>query len=183
MPALYASPKGRSSYVRHPGTLRQCISEVLPEGCSHVLLCRPRAVFQAWAEDLAGRFGYSVTFSGIGGAEEEQRVLQAPAWPRSEADVGSATQACPSLGLLNLICCINALCMPCPVIEVFELFEMSRLLQDSLASGWKIERTDSQNKPAVGCHRMHNDCMSWGGYEQGVDVKCVSQVAVFVHSG
>ncbi|CAK0763143.1 hypothetical protein CVIRNUC_003028 [Coccomyxa viridis] len=52
----------------------------------------PRAVFQAWAEDLAGRFGYSVTFSGIGGAEEEQRVLQAPAWPRSEADVGSATQ-------------------------------------------------------------------------------------------
>ena len=30
---------------------------------------------------------------------------------------------------------------------------------------------------------MHNDCMSWGGYEQGVDVKCVSQVAVFVHSG
>ena len=74
-------------------------------------------MFQAWAEELAGKFGYSVTFSGIGKAEEEQRVLQAPAWPHSEADVGSATQACQSLGLLNLICCMNACCMPCPVIK------------------------------------------------------------------
>ena len=53
-------------------------------------------MFQAWAEDHAGKFRYSVTFSGIGRAEEEQRVVQAPTWPHSEADVGSATQACSS---------------------------------------------------------------------------------------
>ena len=66
-------------------------------------------MFQAWAEDLAGKSGYSVTFSGIGRAEEEQRVVQAPTWPQSKTDVGSATQVCPSLCMLNLTCCDEGL--------------------------------------------------------------------------
>ena len=66
-------------------------------------------MFQAWAEDLAGKFGYSVTFSGIGRADEEQKVVQAPTWPHGQADVGSATQVCPSLCMLNLVCCDQGL--------------------------------------------------------------------------
>ena len=64
--------------------------------------------------------------------------------------------------------------MPCPVIEVFELFKMSRLLQDSLASGWKTTRTDSLKRPAVGCDRMLDDCMSWGDYVLQ-DLECYSR--------
>ena len=68
---------------------------------------------------------------------------------------------------------------------------MSRLLQDGMASGMKVTRTDSQKKPAIICDRMHNDRMSWGGYvmqnsqccSRGLMSKCAPQVAVFVHSG
>ena len=66
-------------------------------------------MFQAWAEDLARKFGYSVTFSGIGRAEEEQRVVQAPTWPHGMDDVGSATQVFPSLRMLRLICSAECL--------------------------------------------------------------------------
>ena len=66
-------------------------------------------MFQAWAEDLAGRFGYSVTFSGIGRAEEEQKVVQAPTWPHGIDDVGSATQVFPSRCMLRLICSAESL--------------------------------------------------------------------------
>ena len=62
-------------------------------------------MFQAWAEDVAGKFGYSVAFSGIGRAEEEQKVVQAPTWPHDVDDVGSATQVCSSLCMPSLTCC------------------------------------------------------------------------------
>ena len=51
-----------------------------------------------------------------------------------------------------------------PFMEIFELYNMSRLLQYGMASGRKIRKTDSHSKPAIRCNRMHNDCMSWGGF-------------------
>lgn len=48
-----------------------------------------------WAEEVASTHYYTVTFSGIGSTEEEQKVLQQPSWPRDVTDVGTATQVRP----------------------------------------------------------------------------------------
>lgn len=71
--------------------MKQCQTKVLKKSCC----CRTRAEFQTWAEEVASTHDYTVTFSGIGSAEEEQKVLQHPSWPRDVTDVGTATQVRP----------------------------------------------------------------------------------------
>ena len=71
------------------------------QGCCR----RTRAEFQAWAEEMASTHGYAVTFSGIGRALDEHKVLQHPSWPAGVTDTGAVTQVVPgSLLSFCLVC-------------------------------------------------------------------------------